>query len=388
MLDTMHDRTLLGPADVTGEHLARMVADLLGHDPGSVRLLESRATEVAYDLPAITTAGRYWVSGSASTPDGEQPFRIFVKHVQCWSRSPFFVHVPEAYRDFAADSVPWRTEPLAYASDLGDRLPEGLSMPRALDVVDLDEKSAAIWVEEVTHPAVPWDLERYQRAAYLLGRLAASPRIAELANVGNMEWSVRTYLVGRLGMQVLPILRSDDIWRHPAISAAFGDELRDRLRAAADRVDEYADELDGYPLLTAHGDASPNNLLPGPTPDSFVLIDFGFWLPATVGHDLGQLLVGDVQLGRRSPALLAETEDVIVPAYAAGLADEGLVIDEAVVRRSHALRLLIFTGLSALPFDELASTPPVAMSALAADRAELARFCLDLVDATEIDRVS
>ena len=65
------------------------------------------------------------------------------------------------------------------------------------------------------------------------------------------------------------------------------------------------------------------------------------------------------------------------------MADEGMVVDEAIVRRSHALLLMIFTGFSALPFEQLESTPPEAMPALAADRAELARFCLDLVEATK-----
>ncbi len=128
----MHDRTLLGPADVTDEELTRIVGDLLHQAPGSVELLAVRAEHVAYDLPAITTAGRYWVTGAARTAAGERRFRIFVKHVQSWSRSPFFAQVPAEYREMAAASVPWRTEALAYASDLGDRLPDGLSMPRAL----------------------------------------------------------------------------------------------------------------------------------------------------------------------------------------------------------------------------------------------------------------
>ena len=301
----MHDRTLLGPADVTDAELAGMVARLLGEDPASVELLSSRAEEVPYDIPAITTAGRHWVSGTARTPSGTTPYRMFVKQVQSWSRSPLFAEVPADYREMAAASVPWRTEGLAYASDLGDRLPEGLSMPRSLGVHDLDELSMAIWLEAVDRPAVTWDLERYRRAAYLLGRMAASPTVAPLADVGAFEWSVRSYVFGRLDMQVLPVLRDDGVWQHPAIAEAFGDDLRDRLRAAALRVDGWLEELDRMPVLTTHGDYSPNNLLPGPTPDGFTLIDFGFWMPNPIGYDLGQLLVGDVQLGRCSPATLA-----------------------------------------------------------------------------------
>lgn len=282
----------------------------------------------------------------------------------------------------AAASVPWRTEPLAYRSDLGDRLPEGLSMPRALGVFDLDELSAAVWLEEVTHPGVPWDLARYERAAYLLGRLATSPDVRERADVGAFQWSIHDYVFGRLEMLVLPGLRDDAVWRHPVIASAFEGELRARIRAAGERVHAYAEELSAFPLVTTHGDASPNNLLPGPRADSFVLIDYGFWLPNPLGYDLGQLLVGDVQVGRRSPDLLPETDAACVPAYVAGLRDEGLDAPEKSVRRAHALQLLLFTGLSTLPFELLESPPTPELIGVAADRAAIARFCLDLVDAT------
>src|ERR1700754_5048 len=97
----MHDRSLLGPADVTDHELIRMVAELLGHAPESVELLTSTAEEVAYDPPAARPAGRYGVSGTARPPAGTEPFRIFVKHVQSWSRSPFFEEVPEDIREMA-----------------------------------------------------------------------------------------------------------------------------------------------------------------------------------------------------------------------------------------------------------------------------------------------
>src|SRR4051812_3535723 len=102
-------RKLLGVADVGDDRLATMVADLLGEE--SVTLLDVSVEEVDYDLPAITTAGRWWVSGHAATPNGEAPFRMFVKHVQNWSRSPQFELVSPEIREMAAASVPWQTEP-------------------------------------------------------------------------------------------------------------------------------------------------------------------------------------------------------------------------------------------------------------------------------------
>ena len=161
---------------MTDEQLAAMVADLLGADPATTEVLESRADEVDYDLPAITTAGRYWVSGTARCGGRDRTFRIFVKHVQAWSRHPFFQLVPPEHREAAADSVPWRTEAQVYRSDLRDRLPDGLTMPRALGVFDLDEESNAVWLEAVPVTDREWDLHRYVEAARLVGRFATSAR--------------------------------------------------------------------------------------------------------------------------------------------------------------------------------------------------------------------
>jgi hypothetical protein len=53
-----------------------------------------------------------------------------------------------------------------------------------------------------------------------------------------------------------------------------------------------------------------------------------------------------------------------------------------VLWRAHALQLLLFTGLSALPFDLLDALPEDALRATAATRAAIARHVLDLVDQT------
>ncbi|RYU15585.1 phosphotransferase [Nocardioides iriomotensis] len=379
----MADRSLLGGADVSDEHLRAMVAHQLDTSPERLGELTCDVEEVAYDIPAITTAGRWWVRGTADTGDGEASFAFFVKAVQAWERSPVFQYVPEELREFAASSFPFRTEGAAYRSDLADRLPPGLRMPTAYDVHEIDDRSYALWLEAVPAVTATWDLDRYRRAARLLGRMAASRDVAPLALVGDFPFRVRDYVEGRLANQVVPALRSD-VWQHPAIAATWDPELRERVLASLDHLAEWADEADALPPAATHGDACPNNLLVTPLdPDGFVLIDYGLWNALPVGFDLGQLLVGDVVIGRRPSARLAETEAAIVPAYVEGLRAEGSDVGEATVRRGHALMTYLFNGVSALPFEELdLGQVPDALAALAAERAAVARFCLDLVDAT------
>jgi hypothetical protein len=374
----MAARDQLGPADVTDAQLAAMVADLLHED--EVELLDSRVDPVDYDLPAITTGGRWWVSGHVATDCARVPFRVFVKQVHSWSRSPLFVHVPEEHREWAAATVPWRTEADVYRSDLADRLPDGLSAPRALGVFDLDPLSASIWLEEVPARSATWDTRRYERAAYLLGRLSGSATLAPLVGLRHVEWSMTTYATTRLAIQVVPMLMGEEVWQHP-LCAAFDAELRERLRAAGRESLALAAEADALPSLLSHGDACPNNLLAGAS-DDLVMIDFGFWGGAPVGFDLSQLLVGDVQVGKRSAAGLAELDETLVTAYVAGLRAEGCDVPEEQVRRGHALCLLLMTGLSALPVDLFEAPVTEATLRVAADRATIARFALELEAAT------
>ena len=149
-----------------------------------------------------------------------------------------------------------------------------------------------------------------------------------------------------------------------------------------DRVAEYVDWLEAAPRGTAHGDACPNNLLVQPDSPDLVLIDYGFWGTQALGFDLGQLIIGDVQMGRRPAADLAGLEAACTPAYVEGLRLEGCDARIEVVRRAHALQLLLMTGFSSFVFAELQGPPSPAVCALAAEKAAITRFSLDFVDAT------
>src|SRR3954454_14983332 len=356
-----------------------MVAAATG--AGEVELLSATAEVAPYDLEALTTGGRYWVRGTARADGTETTYRFFVKVVQSWGRSPLFAMVPEPLREAALAMVPWRNEPEVYRSDLARRLPEGLSMPRAFAINDLDEESAAVWLEALDVVETPWDVERHARAAYLLGRMAASPRVAPLARLAG-RGTVREYCSGRVEHMVVPALTGDELWRHPLVAATFGDGLRDELRAAAAGLPALLDELDAAPEGTSHGDACTRNLLLTPGSDGFTLIDFGFWGAAPIGFDLSQLVLGEVQMGERSADELVALDRACLPAYVRGLRDEGREVPEAVVARTHALLMLLFTGLSALPLEHLDGHPTPERMRVARERAASVRFILDRVAAT------
>jgi len=380
----MHDRTALGTADVTDDVLDGLVRGLLGLDPeDELALLGSSAEVAPYDLNALTTAGRFWVRGSAATASGQRPFAFFVKVVQSWSRSPVFAFVPEEQRSQALAALPWQVEPMVYRSDLAGALPSGLAMPRAFAVVDLDEASAALWLEAVEYDPSPWGEDRFTAAAHALGRFAGRAAVRKVAATASHigQHTVRGYAEGRVTHQVLPALRSD-IWSHPLIAASFDAGLRQRLLDAAQGLTAAVDELEQAPVAAAHGDACSRNLLVPTSGPDFTLIDFGFFGLAPVGFDLGQLLIGEVQLGERSADCLPALEARCLPAYVEGLRDQGLDVDLGVVRRAHALQMLLFSGLSALPFEHLDAPPTPQLQVIARQRARSAAFILDLVDAT------
>jgi Ser/Thr protein kinase RdoA (MazF antagonist) len=164
------------------------------------------------------------------------------------------------------------------------------------------------------------------------------------------------------------------------MAAAFDDQLRADLQAAALAMPAYLDELDGMTVGTIHGDACRRNLLVSRAdPHRFVLIDYGFWGRAPLGFDLSQLLVGDVQTGERPASELPALENACLTAYHRGLQDEGVDVDLDRLRRAHALLMLEFAGLSSVPFELLEAPPTDEGLRVATERAAAARFMLDLV---------
>jgi hypothetical protein len=112
------------------------------------------------------------------------------------------------------------------------------------------------------------------------------------------------------------------------------------------------------------------------------LIDFAFWGTAPVGFDLGQLLLGEIQLGRRPAQTFPELEEACLQAYVQGLRDEGCPTSVRQVRRAHAIAMTIFHAIPSIPYEHRTGGAGPELRPLFANRAAMARCVLDLLDAT------
>lgn len=349
----MSTRTALGAADVDDAILASWLdAD---------QIADSRAVEIEYKLDAMTTGGRWWVSGTAIRDGESSAFRVVVKLVQSLRRSPIFAYIPESHRELALATVPWQIEPDVYRAP--PTLPDGLRLPRALGVLDLDEDSAVVWMEAVDHDSSPWALPRVEAAAEALGRLATSTTLTALADdIGNSAGphQARAYWEGRLQSQFATAYRDTGLWQHPVLVRHVDDALRSRLMSLLDLVPALIEEIESLPLLVAHGDACPNNLLVESTePPQFCLIDWGFFARGRLGFDLSQLVISEIDLGRRPAADLPDLQTVALRGFARGLADAGLSVPAPDLARAHAIQLAIASGVSAVPLEQLGQDPAV-----------------------------
>ncbi|MEV6281860.1 phosphotransferase [Kribbella sp. NPDC051770] len=345
------------------DQLTGLVHAITG-DPLAVPL-SSRAEPFPYAIGTPSTAALLSVSGTARRSDGSTTeWRCFVKQLQSARHWPMLHLIPEAYREDLVQNLPWRLELGVLRSDVGTVMPAGLRLPTVYRIDEYDDDRATIWMEYVVQEPGIWGLDRFARAAFLLGQLSARRRphlvkpFLPRPGVDQPGIGLRYYVNGRVLMGALPTLADKATWRTPLLAAAIcntGDHsLRDDLLELAEQLPAVLDALDALPQCYQHGDASPQNLLvPLGSPDEFVVIDWGFDCPQAIGFDLGQLLIGLVHAGELSPTALPAVHQVILEAFTEGLAAEGLQVPLEQVRYGYLGSLLARATFTALPLEQL-----------------------------------
>lgn len=373
--ETAH-ASLLGPAEIPEGALAALVSDAVGR-PITVEGWAVRPVSVSPS--AVSTAAVLRVAGTAHAERQRLPWSVVVKILQSPRHWPLIDVVPADIRQQFVEAFPWRVEADVLGSELPQRLPSGIRTPRVLRIDDLGDDRIALWLEDIALADTRWDLARFTRAARLLGRWAGRRSGSAIPTPlrADAGAALRTIAAGRLARLALPQLDDDDRWTHPTLTA--DPALRIDLRTLAERVPALLDQLDTLPQAIGHGDACPQNLLvPAAAPDTFVAIDISWQCPHAVGFDLGQLLVGLAHTGELPVEQLPPIREAIVPAYTAGLRDEGCAADPADVSYGCDASLVIRSAFTSIPVEQINQAAGPGADRALAHRVALTRYLIDL----------
>ncbi|MGA7205460.1 MAG: phosphotransferase [Specibacter sp.] len=378
------DLDALGAAKTDAGKVAQVAAVALGRR--SVELHTASAAEIPFPMFNMTTGGLWRVDGSASFDGPAQPFKSVVKLIQSPRLWPGIAAVPPDFRDALVRHYPWHSEADVYASDMAGAMPTGSRLPAVYLIEELDPERTAIWMEDIPEcPGADWNDARFSRAASMLGRLAGSAAVRDggppISPARDAE-RMRFFLEGYGTTVLIPSILGEDLWKVPAVAEVATTSLVEGMRRLAGRAPELMEEIIALPILPAHGDASPQNLL-ADGPEDFAVIDWGLYGGACAGFDLGQLLAGWVNQGAMDGGELYRLEPLCFASYCQGLAEAGTDVPDSVVRRGHAASMALFSGLTAVPSQRLAEADSEELRKFVAGRVAMAKFVLELLASTE-----
>jgi hypothetical protein len=264
------------------------------------------------------------------------------------------------------------------ASGVRERAPEGLVVPEVVLLAEQPDDRLTLWTGEVDVAEGGWTADDVERAAHLLGRLAARRAGDALPPTPGPDF-LTSYRDEVLGSWAVPILEDDATWAHPLFRVPAVAALREEVLAVGRRAAEVHAALERLPALPAHGDATPMNLLrPRSAPSSFVLVDWGTSTSAPAGYDVVPLVFGRGEDGSGPAAELPDLVERAVPAYRDGLAAEGLEVTLEEVRTAVLGAALLRYPCTGLPLRSLAEPVTDALVARAEQQAAFVRTVLDL----------
>lgn len=378
----------LGRAALDDQAFTDLVRSITGRPDAEPATL--RVEPVDYEIGTPSTEELLRLHGTATLTGGETAsWSCFVKRLRSVKWWAGIAAVPAAFREDFIQKMPWRLEIAVHTSGLAAHLPDGLRLTTVYRIDEHDDDRATLWMENIVEAPGSWDLDRFERAAYWLGRLAArrQPHLVEpimpRPDSTSAGSGLRYYTAGRVQLGTLPVLADEQTWRHPLMTVALDNTgehaLRQDLLALAERLPAVLDALDALPQTYQHGDASPQNLLvPVNEPDRFVAIDWGFDCPQAVGFDLGQLLIGLAHAGVLEPEELPAIHAVIVRSFIGGLEADGMAVSKEEVLYGYLGSLLARATFTSLPLDAFGATGTNDL-ALVERRVRLTRTLVDLV---------
>ena len=232
----------------------------------------------------------------------------------------------------------YKREVDAYQSGWLDDLPGGLAAPRCFGVIEHQDGTCWMWLEEVADEiGSHWPLEHYG----LVARHAGQVNGAYLVDrpLPSWPWLSSGWLrhnTENCAPALTPLRNSLD---HPLVRRWFPGEARDGLfRLWAERG-VYLDALDRLPQTICHLDVFRRNLFARRTADGdyeSVAIDWAFAGRGAVGEELVSLVLASFIFYEVGLDKAQALEEIVFEGYLEGLRDAGWRGDSRQVRLGYA----------------------------------------------------
>ena len=261
--------------------------------------------------------------------DGEQeiPWSLILKTV-----SP-----GEDNTDVAAWNY-YKREADAYRSGWLDDLPGGLAAPRCFGVIERQDGSCWLWLEEVADEiGSQWPLEHYGLVARHVGQVNGAYLVD--GSLPSWSWLSSGWLrkIIECSTPAIPHVRAS--LGHPLVRRLLPGDVADSYFRLWEERGMYLEALDQLPQTLCHLDIFRRNLFARRAADGdhqTVAIDWAFAGRGALGEELVPLILGSVMFFEVGLDRAQALEEIAFEGYLEGLRDAGWRGDPRQVRLGYA----------------------------------------------------
>jgi hypothetical protein len=232
----------------------------------------------------------------------------------------------------------YKREADAYQSGWLDDLSGGLAAPRCFDVVEHQDGTCWMWLEDVADESdLDWSLEHYGLVARHLGRFNGAYLVDR--PLPSWPWLSSGWLrqVMDNSASAIPLLRGS--LDHPLVRRWMHGGTVDRYFRLWEERGVYLDALDRLPRTLCHFDLFRRNLFSRRTAGGdgqTVAIDWAFAGKGAPGEELVPLVWASVMFFEVGLDRAQALEEITFRAYLEGLSDAGWQGDPRQVRLGYA----------------------------------------------------